>query len=126
MKIFLIFSTFRPFRWTAELVIAAGDRITWTFNMLVNARAIAFDISKYLDMSGFGMLSFFTNAIHMEFLVRFLAFFQISQQNRKLRMILRGKCSQKCLINAWFFMVLFLLYLSNLPFDVICNIACVC
>ena len=50
MKIFLIFSTFRPFRWTAELVIAAGDRITWTFNMLVNARAIAFDISKYLDI----------------------------------------------------------------------------
>ena len=74
------------------------------------------------------MLIVFTNLGHMEFQVRYLAIY-LFLSNRWLWVILNGKSSQEYPVNAGVPQgsilgpTLFLLYINNLPDDVICNIA---
>ena len=117
---------FRSSRSTAGLLTVVPDRIGRAFNRYVATRAVALDISKAsnrvwhagllhrLRSSGisgqiFGLISSFLS-------------------NRWLCVVLNGKSSQECPVNAGVPKVsilgatLFLLYINDLPDCVICNI----
>ena len=74
------------------------------------------------------MLVFFTNLSLMEFQVRYLVLFSFLI-NRRLRVVLDGKSSQEYPVNVGVSQgsilgpTLFLLYINDLPDDVICDIA---
>ena len=78
---------------------------------------------------GFGMLVFFTNLSLMEFQVRHSGLISSFLSNRRLRVVLDGKSSQEYPVNVGFPQgsilgpMLFLLYINDLPDDVICDIA---
>ena len=118
---------FRSSRSTADLLIVVSDRIARRFNRSEATRAVAFDISKAFDrvwhagllhklksygISGqiFGRISFFLS-------------------NRQLQVVLDGKSSQEYPVNAGVPQgsilgpTFFLLYINDLPDDVICDIA---
>ena len=118
---------FRPRRSTADLLTVVYDRIARAFNRSRATRAVAVDICKAFDriwhagllhklksygISGqiFGLISSFLS-------------------NRLLRVVLNGKPSQEYPVNAEVPQgcilgpILFLLYINDLPDDVICNIA---
>ena len=102
-----------------------SDRIARAFNNSRATRAILLDISKAL--TGFGLLIFFTNVSLMEVQVRYLALLLFFLSNRRLRVVLDGKSSQEYPVNpgvpqgSILGPKLFLLYISDLPDDVICN-----
>ena len=118
---------FRSSRPTADLLTVVSDRIARAFNRSGATRAIALDISKALDrvwhagllhklksygISGqiFGLISSFVS-------------------NRQLQVVLDGKSSQEYPVNVGVPQgsilgpTLFLLYINDLPDDVICDIA---
>ena len=118
---------FRSSRSTADLLTVVSDRIARGFNRSGATRAVALDISKAFDrvwhtgllhkrksygISGqmFGLLS--------SFLI-----------NRRLQVVLDGKSSQEYPVNAGVPQgsilgpKYFLLYINDLPDDVICDIA---
>ena len=118
---------FRSSRSTADLLAVVCDRIARVFNWSGATQAIALDISKAFDriwhagllhklksygISGeiFGLISSFLS-------------------NRWLRVVLEGKSSQEYPLNAGvpqgsiFGSTLFILYINDLPDDVICDIA---
>ena len=118
---------FRSSRSTADLLTVVSDRIARAFNRTGATQAVTLDIFKAFDriwhagllhklksygISGqiFGLISSFLS-------------------NRRLRVVLDGKSSQKYPVNAGVPQgsihgpTLFLLYINDLPDDVICDIA---
>ena len=118
---------FRSSESTADLLTVVSDKIARAFNRSGATRAVALDISKAFDrvwhagllhklkshgISGqiFGLISFFLS-------------------NRRLQVILDGKSSQEYPVNDGVLQgsilgpTLFLLYINDLPDDVICGIA---
>ena len=122
-----VFYGFRSSRSTADILTVVSDRIARAFNRSGATRAVALDISKAFDrvwqagllhklksygISGqiFGLISSFLS-------------------NRRLGVVLVGKSSQEYSVNdgvpqgSIIGPTLFLLYINDLPDDVICNIA---
>ena len=118
---------FRSSRSTAGLLTVVSDRLARAFNRYGANRAVALNISKAFDrvwhagllhklksygISGqiFGLISSFLS-------------------NKRLRVVLDGKSSQKYPVNAGVLQgsilgpTLFLLYINDLPDHVICDIA---
>ena len=118
---------FRSSRSTADLLTVVSDRIARAFNRPGATRAVALDISKAFD------------SVWHAGLLHKLKSYRISGQifglissflsNRWLRVVLDGKSSQEYPVNAGvpqgsiLCPTLFLLYINDLPDDVICNIA---
>ena len=114
-------------RSTADLLTVVSDRIARAFNRSRATRAVALDISKAFDrVLHAGLLhklkSYGISGQIFGFISSFLS-------NRRLRVALDGKSSQEHSVNAGVPQgsilgpTLFVLYINDLPDDVICNIA---
>ena len=118
---------FRSSESTADLVTVASDRIVRTFNRSGATRAAALDISKAFDRVWHAGLRHQLKSYGISDQI----FGPISSflSNRRLRVVLDGKSPQEYPINAGVPQgsvlgpTLFLLYINNLPDDVICDIA---
>ena len=113
---------FRSSRSTADLLTVVSDRIARAFNRSGTTRAVALDISKAF------------NRVWHAGLLHKLKSYGISGEifgvissflcNRRLRVVLDGKSSQKYPVNVGVLgPTLSLLYINDLPDDVICDIA---
>ena len=118
---------FRSSQSTADLLTVVSDRITRAFNRSGATRAVALDISKAFDRVWHaGLLhklkSYGISGQIFSLISSFLS-------NRGLRVVLDGKSSQEYPVNAGvpqgsiLGSTLFLLYINDLPDDVICDIA---
>ena len=114
-------------RSTADLLTVVSDRIAGAFNRSGATRAVALDISKAFDRVWHaGLLhklkSYGISSQIFGFISSFLS-------NRRLQVVLDGKSSQEYPVNGGVPQrsilgpTLFLLYINDLPDDVICNIA---
>ena len=118
---------FRSSRSTAGLLTVVSDRIARAFNRSGATRAIAFDISKAFDRVWHAGLFHKLKSYGISGEIFGLIFSILS--NRRLRVVLDGKFSQEYPDNAGVPQgsiigpTLFLLYINDLPDDVICNIS---
>ena len=118
---------FRSSRSTVDLLPVVSDSIATAFNTSGATRAVALDISKAIDrVYHAGLLHKLKSYGISGQISNFISSFP---RNRRLRVVLDGKSSQKYPVNAGvpqgFILgpTLFQLYIDNLPDDVICNIA---
>ena len=118
---------FTSFRSTVDLLTVVSDGIAKAFNKSGATRAVALDISKAFDRVWHaGLLH-----KHMSYRISGQIFGLVSSflSNRHLRVVLDGKSSQEYPINAGapqgsiLGPTLFLIYINDLPDDVICDIA---
>ena len=118
---------FRSSRSTADLLIVVSDRIARAFNRSGATQAVALDISKAFDRVWHaGLLCRLkSNGISGQIFGLISSFLS----NRRLWVILDDKSSQEYPVDAgdrqgsFLGPALFLLYVNDLPDDVICNIA---
>ena len=122
-----LFSDFQYGRSTADLLTVVSDRIAGAFNRSGATRAVALVISKAFDRVWHaGLLhklkSYGISGQVFSLISSFLS-------NRRLRVVLDGKSSQEYPVNAGVPQgsnlgpTFFLLYINDLPDDVICDIA---
>ena len=118
---------FRPSGSTADLLTVVSDRIARAFDRSGAIRAVALDVSKAFDRVWYAgplhkLKSYGISGQIFGLISSFLS-------NRRLRVVLDGKSSQEYPVNAGvpqgsiLGLTLFLLYINDLPDDVICNIA---
>ena len=118
---------FRSSRSTADLLTVVSDRIARAFNRSGVTRAVALDISKAFDRVWHAGLLYKLKSYGISGQIFGLISSFLS--NRRLRVVLDGKSSQEYSINAGAPQgsirgpTLFLLYINDLPDDVICDIA---
>ena len=118
---------FTSFRSTVDLLTVVSDGIARAFNKSGATRAVALDISEAFDRVWHAGL------LHklMSYRISGQIFGLVSSflSNRHLRVVLDGKSSQEYPINAGapqgsiLGPTLFLIYINDLPDDVICDIA---
>ena len=116
---------FRSSQSTADLLTVVSDRIARAFNRSGATQAVALDISKGFDRV------WHTGLLHRlkSYRISGQIFGLISSFLRRLQVILNGKSAQEYPVNVGvpegsiLGPTLFLLYINNLPDDVICNIA---
>ena len=118
---------FRSSRSTADLLTVVSDRIARAFNRSGATQAVALDISKAFDrVWQAGLLHKFKSYGISGQIFGIISSFL---SNRRLRVVLDGKSSQEYPVNAGVPQgsilghTLFLLYINDLPDDVICDIA---
>ena len=118
---------FRSSRSTADLLIVVSDRIARSFNRSGATQAVALDLYKGFNIVWHaGLLqklySYGVSGQIFDLISSFLS-------NSQLRVYLDGQCSQEYPVNAVVPQgsilgpTLFLLYINDIPDDVICNIA---
>ena len=118
---------FRSSRSTAGLLTVVFDRIARAFNRSGATRAVALDISKAFDRVWHAGLLHKLKSYGISGQIFGLIYSFLS--NRRLRVVLDGKSSQEYPVNVGVPQgsilgpTLFLLYINDLPDDVICNIA---
>ena len=113
---------FRSCRSTADLLTVVSDRIARAFNRYRATRAVALDISKAFNRVWHAI--FFTSISPTEFQVRYLALFLLFSVISGFRWFWIG-CLHKNIqlvlefLKALFLVLHFLLYINDLPDDVI-------
>ena len=114
-------------RSTADLLTVVSDRIARAFNRSEATRAVALDISKAFDRVWHDGLLHKRKSNGVSGQIFGLISSLLS--NRRFRVVLDGKSSQEYPVNAGVPQgsilgpTLFLLYVKDLPDDVICDIA---